>query len=272
MLEIKDKENFESLKKTITRLVGFDCSHYTDSFLERRVEVRLRVTKLNSYMEYARLLQKDEEEKEKLNKELTIHTTNFFRDASFWDIFIKEVIPTLTDLKKQTKTINIWSAGSSTGEEALSIAICFYEALGESLGGFKVKITGTDLDTDTIQKAREANYEENQFREMPNKYKEKYFDKAEGKLFAAQPLIKKIVSYKTGNIISDIKPRNIDLIFCRNTVIYFDLKAKSKLYEEFYDCLNNGGFFIMGKTEVLQGMAREKFQVFSNTERIYIKE
>lgn len=275
MLDVKDLRNYENLKKTIIEFVGFDCSQYTDPFLMRRIEVRLRATGIRSYREYSRVLRKSEEERKKLNKELTIHTTNFFRDKSLWEVLIKEAIPTLAGIKKEnrSKTINVWSAGCSSGEEPLSIAICFYEALGKDLEGFNIKILATDRDKETIQRAQEAVYGKEQFREMPAGFKEKYFEKIDEEgFYVPKPIIKSSITYKVGDIILPIKPRNMDIIFCRNTVIYFDLKTKLELYDDFFRCLNKNGFFIMGKTEVLLGTTRECFQMFNEKERIYVKE
>lgn len=274
MLEIIDSEKFEHVKRTITRLIGFDCSQYSNSFLARRTEVRIRANNMDSYSEYSRLLQKSKEERDKLNKELTINVTNFFRDAVMWDVFKDEVIPTMIKLKKEKalNKIRIWCVGCSSGEEPLSIAICFLEALGHTLKRFDVSISGIDMDPMMIENARRGLYEEHQFREMNERYRNKYFDKAEDGSYKAKKEIMDMVSCKVGDVFSAFKPKNLDIIFCRNTVIYFSKDAKSKLYEDFYDCLSDEGFFIMGKTEILQGPAREKFQVFDGKERIYIKE
>ena len=270
MQEIKDKENLESVKKTITRLVGFDCSQYSDTFITRRVEMRLRANAMGSFAEYNIFLTKSEEERKNLNKELSIHVTNFFRDKEMWKVFKDEVIPMVVKLKKEKKLsrINIWSAGCSSGEEPLSIAICFLETLG--LKSYNVSIIGTDIDAATIEKAKKGEYEEPQFREMEPSWKEKYFNLGDG-LFKANDEIMSMIQYKTANI-HTLRPKNLDIIFCRNTVIYFSIDAKSGLYNDFYDCLNKDGFLIIGKTEILQGTAREKFQVFDGKERIYINE
>jgi len=270
LLEIKDKELFDKVKKTISNLVGFDCSQYSDTFVARRVEVRLRANSMDSLGDYNALLQKSEDERKSLSKELSIHVTNFFRDKEMWLVFKDEVIPTLARLKQEKKLsrVTVWSAGCSSGEEPLSIAICFLEA---GIQRLTVNIVATDIDPATVERAKNAEYEEQQFREADPKLKDRYFSDAGDGLFKANPELLRMIQYKAADIHA-FRPANIDIIFCRNTVIYFSLTAKSKLYGDFYDCLNAGGFFIMGKTEVLQGPARDKFQIFDPKERVYFKE
>ena len=122
MIDIIDPENFELIKKTIDDMLNFNCSSYSDQFIVRRLEVRLRATNIKNYKVYSNLIKLNVEERKKLKKELTIHTTNFFRDEKFWFHFMKEVLPTLIESKEEENNlnINIWSAGSSTGEEDLS--------------------------------------------------------------------------------------------------------------------------------------------------------
>lgn len=266
-----DEQNFGKMKSCISKSLNFDCKDYTDSFITRRVEVRLRANRLEKYEDYCKLLENNLEEQKKLEKELTIHTTNFYRDASLYDYLKNDLFKTIASKKAFNKTINVWSAGSSTGEEALTIAICFYEALGQDLNGYKIKIIGTDRDLATVQKAREAKYNIAQFRELPSDLLNKYFIKNEED-YEAKNNIKSLTEFRVGNILDSNKPRGMDIIFCRNTVIYFDSETKSKLYDEIYNLLSNGSYFILGKTEILIGPAREKFKLFNMNERIYIKE
>lgn len=265
-MEIKDAENWNLLTQTINKEVKFKCEEYNKNFLSRRVEVRLRTLNLNSYKEYAEILKNDEKEQQKLRTELTIHVTHFFRDKEFYDAFKDEIIPLL----KNKKEIKIWSAGCSTGEEPYSIVICFKEKLGENLENKKISIIAQDYCQDTIEKAKIGEYEEYQFREMPIEYKEKYFEKINEKYKVKEDL-KKYVKFETADILRE-KPRNLDIIICRNTVIYFEAETKAKLYVDFYDILNKEGIFILGKTETINGPAREKFKVLNAKERIYKKE
>jgi len=274
MTLIKDIENLGKLKEKITALVGFDCSKYSDAFLVRRISVRLRANQYEMYLDYIKLLENNEDEREMLHKELTIHVTNFFRDKIMWDLFKKRVIPVLIEMKKtkQFRTISVWSAGCSSGEEPLSIAICFLEILGPRLEGFDIRILGTDINAEMIETAKAGLYEEQQFSEMNPDYLEKYFEKVDDNIFRANKEIMNMVRYKAGDILSDPRPFNVDIVFCRNTVIYFSVEAKSRLYEDIFLSLNNGGFFILGRTEILQGPARQKFTVFDSRERIYHKD
>ncbi len=274
MIRIKDSEDFPRLKEVITRLLGFDCSQYSNSFIGRRVETRLFANDLDSYAEYAKLLERDVGERERLRKELTIHTTNLYRDPEMWNLFIDEVVPTLVKVKREARdtTLKVWSVGCSTGEEPLTVALCLYEALGPRLGGFSIQILATDIDEETLRKAREALYEELQFRELPEAYKERYFSQVRPGLFRPSEDLLRLITYQTHDIHCAVWPKRMDIILCRNTVIYFGQESKRRVYERAFDSLNPGGFFIMGKTETLLGPASDRFQIFNVRERVFFRE
>ncbi|MFP4567881.1 MAG: CheR family methyltransferase [Candidatus Woesearchaeota archaeon] len=266
-MDVKDLDFWDDLKREIEKKLEFRCSEYSKNFLQRRVEVRLRANNISSYKEYISLLSGGVEQK-KLLKELTIHVTHFFRDIDFYTSFRKEVIPKILALGKHN--IKIWSAGSSSGEEACSLMICFYEELGDDLKGLSIKVLGSDYDFDIVERARLGEYEPQQFRELPSELKDKYFSKV-GDLYRVCDKIKNHIKYERADIIRD-HPRDVDVLVCRNTVIYFEAETKAKLYVEFFDLLNKGGFFVLGKTETINGPARDLFKVFNARERIYRKE
>ena len=283
-IEMIDAENWDLLKRMIKKLLGFDPSSYTNSFMQRRVLVRLHALKIATYKEYISILKDSRHEQELLLKELTIHVTNFFRDQSMWIELKDKVIPLILGEKHSSgaNSINLWSAGCSSGEEPLSLAICFLEALGEDLKGFKLMILATDCDAETIRRAKLAEYDEMQFKEMPKGYMEKYFSKKDVDVkigsntlstvvYTPKPFLKSMITYEQDDILSRKKFRNLDLIMCRNTVIYFDIETKTRLYDTFYDCLVHNGFLILGKTEILQGPIRDRFQMYDLHERIHVK-
>lgn len=273
MLAIKDPENLEGAKEAITRIVGFNCSQYSENFISRRIEVRLRANNICSYKGYIEILEANPQEREKLLKELTIHVTLFFRDAAVFELIKEKVIPLIISHKESERDYNIrvWSAGCSTGEEAYSIAIILKEAMKGKSASFKTIVIATDIDKKSIEIAKRGSYQLEQLKQTDTSYINRYFEKC-NELYNVRDSIKEIVTFQEGDILSGIKPRNIDIILCRNTVIYFDSKTKSNLYEEMYSMLKPNGFLIMGKTETLTGPAHEMFQVFNTKERIYRKE
>lgn len=274
---MSDDPKFLSLKNTVAKLLDFPSQNYTNSFLQRRFETRLRANAidLKDYAKYETLFKSDPEEQKKLLKELTIHVTHFFRDKDAWDALQSELIPSLIEekVKKNIKTIRIWSAGCSTGEEPYTIMMCFREALGKEFENFEIKLIANDYDIVTVEKAKAGIYDEQQFHETDPNVRDKYFEKMPDGTYHVKPSLTKNIDFAKGDILSSNKPRNIDLAFCRNTVIYFDMPTKTKFYDEVYtDVLTRGGFFVMGKTETLLGDSRSKFKIFNGRERMFKKE
>ncbi|MFW6231052.1 MAG: CheR family methyltransferase [Nanoarchaeota archaeon] len=272
MILAQDPENFDTLKRQISRLLSFSCENYTDTFLSRRIDTRLRAKNMNSYKDYAALLQSDPKEHDALDRELTIHVTHFFRDRSMWDAFQEKIIPYLVDskLSKHQTGIRVWSAGCSTGEESYSIVICFMEALGDRFSEISLRVIGTDYDAATVELAKKGSYAEQQLREMDEACISRYFTKTTESYDIKQEL-KRYVTFERGDVLSSSRPKNVDVIFCRNTVIYFQTEIKTRLYLDFYEMLNDNGFFIMGKTETLQGEARTLFNPYDPLERVFRK-
>lgn len=278
MIEKEYPEDFYELKNNVKKLLDFNTEQYKNTYLGRRFNSRLRVYKLDTYSQYWDILRKDKTEQEKLLKELTINVTEFFRDNSAYQVFMDQVVPMVFENKKNGK-IKVWSAGSSDGKEAYSIAMIFSEFLKNKDVSSKVEIIGTDIDMDCLNNARNGIYIskpgisqtdiEKQFTFLKNAYK--YFEK-ENNIYRAKPDIKKITSFQYHDLISGVKKHGFDIIFCRNVVIYFTRELQKVLYKDFYNALNPGGFFIMGKTETLVGESRDFFKSYDSKERIYIKE
>jgi len=277
LIEKEYPKDFYDLKKNIKRLLDFNTEQYKNTYLGRRFDSRLRAFKLDTYSEYWDLLKKDKAEQEKLLTELTINVTEFFRDKTAYDAFRNEVIPNILENKKHGK-IKVWSAGSSDGKEAYSIAMVFSEILKNKDVKNRVQIIGTDIDKDCLTVASNGVYVskpgihqvdiEKQIGFLNNS--KKYFD-IDGNIYRVKPEIKELTSFRYHDLISGPKKRGFDIIFCRNVVIYFTRELQNILYKDFYNALNHGGFFIMGKTETLIGEAREMFEPFNTRERVFIK-
>lgn len=271
-----DEENIlkTALKKTIEEKTGLIMENYNLKFLKRRIDCRMRALNISDYNQYKSILTSNLEEIEKIKKELTIHVTNFFRDKPMWSVLKEKLIPQMIDLKNITssKDINIWSAGSSSGEEACSIFIVFHKILKENIKDYNFSILGTDFDNGIIEQAKKATYQTSQFNEMDKEDIDTYFDKNSDNTYTFKKEFQKFISFQRNDILNYIPEKKFDIIFCRNTVIYFEKNAKENLYTKFYDHLNNNGFFIMGKTEMLNGPARTMFNIYDSKERIYYKE
>ncbi|MEM0467077.1 MAG: protein-glutamate O-methyltransferase CheR [Candidatus Thermoplasmatota archaeon] len=276
MLDKPFDQEFQELKANVKQLLDFNTFQYKDTYLGRRFDSRLRALHIDSYHAYWEFLKKDKAEQEKLLQELTINVTEFFRDNTVYDAFKTDVIPTILAEKKGT--IRVWSAGSSDGKEAYSIAMLFSEVLGEQNLRNRVEILGTDIDRDCLNHATQGVYHsrpgiiqtdiEKQIQYLKNY--QKYFTITDT-VYEIKPSLKSIVRFEYHDLISGPKKHNIDIIFCRNVVIYFTRELQEVLYDDFYNTLNPGGFFVMGKTETLVGNSRDKFKPFNLRERIFRK-
>jgi len=277
LIEKKYPKDFYDLKTNIKRLLDFNTEQYKNSYLCRRFDSRLRVYHLDTYDEYWQMLKKDKKEQEVLLKELTINVTEFFRDNTVYQVFREQVIPQVVENKKYGK-IKVWSAGCSDGKEAYSIAMIFSEFFKNQNVKDKVEIHGSDIDHECLNTATNGIYVskpgipqidvERQISFLNNA--KKYFD-IEGNIFKVKPELKQLTNFRYHDLISGPKKKGFDIIFCRNVVIYFARELQTILYKDFYDALNPGGFFIMGKTETLIGPARDLFEPFNTKERIFIK-
>lgn len=270
-------KDFYKLKNNIKKLLGFNSEQYKNTYLNRRFKSRLRVHKLDTFDEYWKFLKNDKDEQEILQNDLTINVTEFFRDNTVYEEFKKNVFPQMIKQKPDRK-IRIWSAGSSDGKEAYSIAIICTKILRNKDVKKRVEIIGTDIDRDSLKTASSGVYNSKpgvrqtdiskqlKFLNRPSKYFE-----LNDETYRVKPEIKQIVRFRHHDLISDRKRRNFDIIFCRNVVIYFTRELQTTLYKDFYDALNHKGFFVMGKTETLVGEARELFEPFNSRERIFVK-
>jgi len=265
-------QDFNVLKRQILKDKGFDCNQYRDNYVKRRLAIRLRANNLDSYRDYAKLLNSDPMEYNELIDALTITVSEFFRDTSVFDYFRKNVIPALirAKRKKKQKIIRIWSAGCASGEETYSIAILMHDFLGANPENFLISVHGTDIDGDSLVKAKKGEYT---FEEVKNVRKDSlapYFVFDQGR-YRINDKIKGLVKFERHDLISDKPLAHFDVIFCRNVSIYFSRAMHERLHMEFYNALNNDGFFVLGKTERLCGTARKLFIPVNSKEGIYQK-
>ncbi len=268
-----EEEDFISLKRLVFSKTELDCSQYKDRYLKRRFLVRMRANHIDDYGDYQRYLIRNPEEYEILMNTITINVTQFFRDPSMYTYLGEYILPDIIYNKTNNgrRVFRIWSAGSSSGEEAYSITIMVKDLLGDRVDDFLLSVHGTDIDEECLEKAKKGSYPITQLKNLDKGQLDRYFD-YDGELYTIKQEIKNYVRFRKHNLIKDRKPKNFDIIFNRNVMIYFSREMQENLLLGFYDSLNKGGYLILGKTEMLVGEARGLFKTIDNKERIYKKE
>lgn len=271
----KSNSDFVYLQKKILKERGFALDHYNPDYIQRRIAIRIRARNVNSYAEYARILDRDPQEYKHLFDALTINVTQFFRDPSVFEAVKNEFLPTLLKEKKLAgdSTLRIWSAGCASGEEPYTIAILLKELFGEGIKNYLISIYATDIDQECILKAREGIYGKESLANLKNEYLNKYFTPLSQEKYKISDEIKNMTTFKHHHLLSDASFPALDIIFCRNVLIYFTQEMKDQILEIFYKSLNPHGFLIIGKSELLFfSKARHYFYLVNSAEHIFRKE
>jgi chemotaxis methyl-accepting protein methylase len=255
----------------------FDFRQYKESTLKRRVERRLRATKVESYNQYINVLSNDPNEYTRLIDNLTIQVTEFFRNLEAWQVLLEQVIPEIIERKNKEITnknlkprLQIWCAGCATGEEVYSTAILVDQILGERKIDFEVNVWGTDIDTESLLKAKHFVYKSVETETVPEDIFNKYFYYDHGG-YKVIPSLRKTVYFRLHNLVLEDPLKEMDLIICRNVAIYFTRSLQEKIFMDFCNGLNDKGYLFLGKAETLIGPSLERFKVINKRWRIYQK-
>jgi len=271
-MEAMDK-GYQLIKQELFRHLGVDTNAYKDTYLLRRIKVRMRKLGISSFMEYYKLLKRDRAELENLLLTVAINVTEFFRDPIVWRILERKVLPELKRYKEEHHevTIKVWSAACSTGQEPYSIAIMFREFLGDEIRRFRVSILATDIDREALAIAIRGIYPRDVVeKSVPRHLINKYF-RLEGDHYKVVPEIKRHVKFRYFNLLSPDYPRGFDMIFIRNVLIYMTREAQEQIFRRLYDSLEDHGYLVLGKTETILGEASKLFKLYDLTARVYVK-
>ncbi|MCS3900414.1 CheR family methyltransferase [Methanococcus voltae] len=261
---------FDKIKGLIKSELKIDIDQYKDSYIARRVSVRMRLNRCKDYREYLELLHKTPDEYEKLENTLTVNVTEFWRDITVYREIKKIFEEKIKD--PRVKSIKIWSAGCSSGEEPYGLAIMLKELCEQhSRKFFRIVINATDLDKEIVKKAQKGIYIDKQFKNMDEGTLNKYFTKIDRNQYQISNEIKRMVSFKNHDLIKEPPIYEMDFILCRNVIIYFGKEIQEILFKKYYDGLSDGGYLILGRTEMLHGEPREMFIPYNHRERIYQK-
>jgi chemotaxis methyl-accepting protein methylase len=267
--ELSDS-SFAELTAKISRDRGFGCASYKDKCLRRRIAVRMRARGVHTYPDYARVLDSDQAEYDKLLDALTINVTKLFRNWETYSAIAERVVPALWE--RAGAAINVWSAGCSSGEEPYSLAALFHRH-AERMGApgalaTRLRVLGSDIDARCLTAARAGDFAEADFGDTPPELRQRYF--AATAPFTVVPELKRLVQFERRDLLAEAPPPGPHhLICCRNVLIYFDRGTQERLFEKFHAALAPDGFLVLGKVETLLGAARSRFVAVDGRERIF---
>jgi len=267
--EITDEELTE-IGMILNMYRNFNLSVYKDKCMKRRVSIRMRSTRCRDAAEYCNLLRQSQLELDLLQKALTIHVSQFFRNPSMYEKLRLEVIPGLFSacMTNGSDTLRVWCLGCAGGEEPFSLAILFREYFSKEMRTVPVVIQGTDIDVHTIQYAQQAEFMEDRLKEVSAEMRERYF-RPNSPRFRLVPEIRQMVTFLQGDITDTAEYAPSDLVLCRNTLIYFNRPDQERILNGIAEILPAGGILVLGKSETLVGDVRRRFEAVCPVERIY---
>ena len=256
-------QSFEIWRKYIYDSCGIYFQDNKKYLLESRLQKRIGFLGLETFEQYydhVRYNPKGRDELRYLYEAITINETFFFRNQPQLDVLVSKVIPEIYMQKQKMgkNKIRIWSAASSSGEEAYSTAITIVDLLKFKYPNLELEIVGTDINYAVIETAKKAVYKEYSIRNTSAYYLKKYF-KINGNTYELDPAVKSMVSFKVMNLFDDASMRamtNFDIIFCANVLIYFDTNSKIKVVSHLYNALTKGGYLFIGYSETLHGISK----------------
>lgn len=241
---------FDQLIDYLKRSRGFDFTGYKRTSLMRRVTKQMQAVAVSNYNEYIEYLETYPEEFLHLFNTLLINVTAFFRDSAPWDHLTGQVIPRILAFKEPHSPIRIWSAGCASGEEPYSLAVALAEAIGIEQFRKQVKIYATDIDEEALSYARQATYLPREVESLSESLLSAYFEPVEAGYRVRKDLRRSVI-FGRHNLIQDPPISKIDLLVCRNTLMYFNAEAQAKILKRFHFSLQNAGFLFLGKAEML---------------------
>ncbi len=242
--------DFEALLDYLKQNCGCDLTLYKRASLMRRFQHRMQQLGIENYTNYLQYLQAHPEESAPLLDTILINFSGFFRDADAWDYLANTIIPQIITSKQPQEKIRVWSAGCAGGQEVYTLAMLLGEALGIEQYLQRVQIFATDVDEDALKLARQGSFSENEVVGIPRELLSKYFEKTEQRYVFYSKLRSTFV-FGRHNLAVNAPMSKIDLLVCRNVLIYFNLETQATVFVRFHFALTNKGFLFLGKSESL---------------------
>lgn len=255
------EDQFRKLRDFLYERTGLFFPDERKYYLEPRFQRRIVELKLRSFDEYHKYLRHSDFTRQELYRlvdEVTIQETSFFRNMPQIEGLQRVIIPSLVEARNNLilKRLSIWSAACSTGEEPFTLAMIISELRTGIIRDWTVRIMGTDISDKALAMVKKGEYSQYAIRNMPKYFLQKYMQPKNGK-FTVSPSIRQMVEFKKVNLNDDMSMvflKGFDIIFCRNVLIYFDLKSKKKVIQHFYNNLNKDGYLFLGFSESLHGV------------------
>ncbi len=254
-------ELFKQLREFIYQKTGIYFQDNKKYLLEGRIGKRVQFLELSGFDQYLQLLKSSRGANELpyLYEAVTINETFFFRNEPQFEVFEKTLVPEIIARRgvNGKVKIKVWSAASSSGEEAYTIAMIYLEKLKPKYPWLELEIIGTDINEAVLETARSGIYREYSIRNIPRQYLEKYFDAEDGKFYLHDE-VKRLARFENLNLYDRARMKRmsqIDIVFCCNVLIYFDQKSKIQVVSDIYDAMNTGGYLFIGYAETLHGIS-----------------
>ena len=266
-----DESEMDQIFRLLRRVTRVDFSGYKSPTIARRIQRRMALQKIDSLKNYGAFLQREQPELIALYHDLLISVTSFFRNPEAFEALKHIVYPTI--LRARTSAsgpIRIWVPGCSTGEETYSHAISLVEYLGEVRADIPIQVFGTDLSESAIQRARAGVYKENIEADVPALRLRRFFHKADGG-YQIRKTIRDLCIFSTQNVFNDPPFSRMDMVSCRNVMIYLSQLLQKRVIPIFHYALNPTGFLMLGNTEGLLGAGSELFEMTDKKQKIFRK-
>ena len=260
-------EGIEGILRYLREARLFDFTGYKRGTLTRRIDRRMQQVDVDSYDGYIDYLEVHPEEFQQLFDTILINVSSFFRDPEAWDVIRQTVVPSIL-ARKPDGQVRVWSAGCATGQEAYSIIMLLAEEMGVEAVKDRVKVYATDLDTDALERARQAEYSARDLANVPPELAEKYF-RPSGAAYLFSGELRRSVIFGRHDLLQDAPISRTDLLICRNTLMYFNADVQSQLVHRLHFSVADHGFLFLGKVEMLS--QSELFDVVDARHRIFRK-
>src|SRR5215467_12314814 len=245
-----DEARFEALLEYLKGTRGFDFTAYKRSSLMRRIQKRQQAVSTDSYDGYQAYLETHPEEFGLLFNTILINVTSFFRDQEAWDYLTSQIVPRILTGGRPDGAIRVWSTGCASGEEAYTLAMILAEQLGIEAFRRRVKIYASDVDDEALMQARHATYTASQVEDVPPELLSKYFERVDDRYLFHKDIRRSII-FGRHDLVQDAPISRVNLLVCRNTLMYFTRETQAKVLNRFHFALRNGGFLFMGRAELL---------------------